>query len=316
MRPATCLPILGAALVLIAGPFPAAAAAADLPLPADRTWVLEADLRQMEDHGLGLIADAIDTLPIAEHLQSIAHFQVSRDLHSIIATGTADPASGLAYCRGSFDVDALYQLAELAPGHAQATFHGHRLDSWDGAERTGWGCIVDAHLVLLAREQAPLELALDTLDGRAPALGATAQLAMLEPNAAGALLRGAALVAGGLPTQHGHSALVRHLQTLSLVVQPSGDGLGGVLTGTTIDAATAGRMLRLLQGLQAMHELSPSSSEHPLVQAVLDTLTLVSSGNTLTATWTISGKALAQGVAKAQHALSLRAQAPSPTRSP
>jgi hypothetical protein len=259
------------------------AAATALPvLPADRTWLLRLDLREIGRSGLAPLLERIDNAPQTQYLEDIGHLQVSRDIASVVVSGTYAPDSGVAYCAGTFDVDALHQLVEQIPDHAERAWHGHRIDTWQGANdpKPSWACLVDDHLLLFGRAEAQIDRALDALDGGAGAGPAGGALLAAMPASAGALASGAAVDLEALPAARKHSLVMKHIVSLALVARQSGRELQLAITGCTNAEVVAKRLARLVAGLQAMAQLSVEDTpKHPLIALLVDHAAVASSGN-------------------------------------
>ncbi len=265
----------------------APAAVALPPLPDDRAWLLCLDLRAIGRSGLAPLLERIDNAPQTQYLEDIGHLQVSRDISSVVVSGTYAPDSGVAYCAGTFDVDALHDLVEKIPDHAERTWHGHRIDSWQGASdpKPSWACVVNDHLLLFGRAEVQLDRALDALDGSATALSASAPLLAALPASAGALACGAAVDLDQLPAARKHSLVMKRILSLGLVVRQTGGDLQLELTGTTTSEAVAKRLARLVGGLQALAQLSVEDTPaHPLMALMVDHAVVASAGANLLVT--------------------------------
>ncbi len=168
-----------AAVAICAG----AAAAAGLPLetlPSSARWMLHLDAAALRDSPLGReILAAIPGTPAEAQLNSFAAMagcDVRRDLAAISACGSGGADQGVViYLRGSWDLRKI-QAALAANSPVTTAAHGRHtiLHCTDAAAPEGFTrqsyCLASSNLVLLANREATLRLALDALDGNAPAL--------------------------------------------------------------------------------------------------------------------------------------------------
>ena len=262
MKNRPCLLLLVATIAGFAG---VAAAAGTLPLetlPANAKWVLHLDAKALHDSSLG--KELLAALPGTPADTSLKAFDatfacdIRCDLTAVTICGSGTVTQGgLVYLRGNWNLRKL--SAGLTASHQPTTaaYGRHAILSWvDAKPAEGFvcsiACLVSSNLVLLAKHETTLRQALDTLDGKAPALATVPrfwQLAAMDTNA---VLRVVAMDPKELLADLPQAAMLPAADSLRLALQADAQGahLRGIIQTPNPEAAS--QMQMELVGLQTV----------------------------------------------------------------
>jgi len=254
------------ALVMLAGG--AGQAAAGLPLemlPATSRWVLHLDVQALGATPVGkeILAALTDSsaetdLQAAEATLGLV---LRRDIvcATVCGAGNAEQG-GVLYLRGSWDATRLDRTLAANSGFSRTAYGRHALLSWrlspTASGKPGGrqnACLAATDLLLLASRPADLQQALDTLDGKTPALATVSQFrrqaSLLDTNAC---LRLVARDVKDLFGDEPEMAALPATESMRLALAPEGAGASVRAVAKMASAEGAQQMQGMLTGLQTM----------------------------------------------------------------
>jgi hypothetical protein len=132
--------------------------------------------------------------------QTIFNFDPRKQLHglTLYSAGKA-PEDGVLLVYADFDLDRLITMAKAAEDYQSTTNKQHVIHNWidekngrDGVKSRTYAAIQGAHIVVLARREAPVARALEVLDRAAPNLAGSGLFPQLGADGAGNCIEAAA----------------------------------------------------------------------------------------------------------------------------
>jgi len=195
-------------------------------VPADAKWVVHLDVDAMRDSALVRMAydngmehaEAIEKH--AEQFCSLLGINPEDDLHGLTVYGKQfNDEQIVLIVSADLNQVMLVQRVLGAPGHSSQKHGQYELHTWSGGHGSATGAFFKPGVMVLARSEADVANALDTLDGKSPSLAGNASaLAAKVPSGTMLVARGIGLSTVPLPYK---SPLIKQAESLSLVIGES-----------------------------------------------------------------------------------------------
>jgi len=236
-------------------------------VPAEPAWVLHVDCDSLRQTATGQYLLGEMEKPEGQArfavFQTIFNFDPHKQLHGLTLYSTDNaPEEEVLLIYADFDPDRLITIAKAAEDYQSATYKQHVIHNWidetkearDGVKPRTYAAIQGAHIVVLARQKAPVARALDVLDRAAPNLAGGGAFPQLSADGAGNCIEAAAWkldFSNSDPT----AVLFRLAKMGRLRVGEAQGQVQGTLSLEANDAEVARLMSSVGQGVLALMKL-------------------------------------------------------------
>jgi hypothetical protein len=309
--------LLAAALLL---PAALPAAADPLPrghIPEDARWVLHVNIDAARNTPAWELLRTRFVEPQHPQLdeklrlvEALTGVKVPQDLHDLTFFGSAfDDTAVCLLIHAPFDQDRTTTFLKLDREFSTLDHHGHTILTWRDKDRDRlmYGAFAGPDLAVVAPTAKMVGLALDTLDGKSPAVKPTSPLAPPSPPRlsvspvdsprAAPVLWLAALTLSDLPrVQKVDSPFLLQVDDASLALTLADDKLAARLAVTAKNDKAAQQLTATAEGLRAMIQLSAADEHAPVrvkvLASALQNLALRADGKSVTVDWTLSSDKL------------------------
>jgi hypothetical protein len=283
------------ALTLTAALLFAASRAAAGPLDASRVpaaarWVVHLDQEAVRGSALRPVLDEAASHPkVAPKLallEALTGLDPQEDMRGVtIVGGEGGERQATVLVAGRFEREKLLLILRAMDGYEESSYGGHTIHSWPDKSRSRpprmYGCFVGEELAVIGGHLAGVRQVLDTIDGKADAAAASPLWEGLLTAEGRPLALAAAREVRHLQDLEEKAAVLRHVESLFLLLEETQDGfvLGGRLQATTAEAA--GKIRQVLLGLQALVELS--DEQEPALREFAASLAVAVEGSSVSA---------------------------------
>ena len=253
-------------------------ALAELPawtkdVAADAKWVIRVDVKALTGSAIGKhLLEQMTTeqrANLAKFTETFG-FDPTANLDSVVLYGAAyGPTAGVAVFHGQFDRDKLLKLLAANEGHEESKFGDRVIHRWtqkpEGPNDDGvrFGAFAAEGVIVIGRAKAPVEAALNVLDGKAESLAGAKEAALsdLTPAPAGTFVQAAAKDFRLPEDAPPKAAFLRNMQAGHLLLGEAKDEAFAILAVTATAAETAQKMRQMLTGFVALGQLALAQAE-------------------------------------------------------
>jgi hypothetical protein len=262
-------------------------------IAADATWVAHADFDRLRDTAFGrYLLDEMQK-PEAETrfaaFQAVYRFDPRRDLRTVTLYGVgANHEDAVALVNARFDADHLVTLVKANDTHQSSAHRQYTIHSWidnkkmkpDGTGPRTYAAAHSSGHVVFGRTAELVGRGLDVLDGHARSLKDGGGFTDLD-GAANAVFFLAGADFSAISTIDPKAAILQKTRSGRLTVGESGDTVELTARVEANDAATAGQIQSIAQGLIALMSLQ---TRDPNATRLAQATSIALNGTVVTAT--------------------------------
>ena len=277
-------------------------------LPQDTRWVIHMDvdgarlatplwelarLRLVEPQRAAM-------MPKLTILERITGMKLPQDLHDVTLFGSSfDEGAVCVRIHGPMDQPNVVAFLRNDPEFQQRDYNGHDILRWrdKGRDRLIYAAFAPGNFAVLSPDPKTIETALDTLDGKSPALKADSPLAPVPPPVAVTranppIFWMAAEHLSELPrAQPVESPVLSQIDAASVGLRWANDRAVAELLVQASSDHTAQQLQAVAEGVKAFVALSAAEEHAPprlrLLSGALQQLTVQTDGKTLKGDWSL-----------------------------
>ncbi len=275
-----------------AAPFPSRA------IPSEARWWLHWDVEAWNrtvpgQTFLGLLKQEEAERKLAA-FKAVFGFDPRTDIAGITLCGAG--RHGAVILQGRFDRERILTLLKAADGYSETSTGNHVIYSWldekkkdkgNGQRKRIYGAFHGVSTVILSEYESVVQMVLDTLDGRHPAV----QLARTDEAAVGGFLYG---MATELPAETRPNAHLPGAQNVRLWVGEIGGQIRCHVSATMASEEKAAQLQKVLEGLRAMAMLN--AEQDPRAARWAQSLVVETSGSRISAQLEVPSEDVAQAI--------------------
>lgn len=236
-------------------------------IAADSTWVAHADLDRLRQTEIGKLLMAEQQHPEAARrlaaLQAITGVDILNDIADLTLYGRDEKEQNtIVVCRGTLDTEQLTRLVRGSETYDATPYGTHTIHGWNDPKRgTGlnaFGAVIPGQAVILGQAAAPIQRALDLMDGKSTPLAPESRLAALVSNQQAPIVLAAARF-DQIEHLAPQATMLREATAGTLCLTEAAGKVMATLAIDTETAETAQRIQSVVQGLQAFGMLNASA---------------------------------------------------------
>jgi len=276
-------------------------------VPAEVQWVVHVDFDALRSAAVAqqLAGEWLEREATKKQLEQVRRLigaDLLNDLHAATLFGTSyQPSAGVILLQAKVDRRRVRALLSMAPDFQTQVHDSRELCTWthreNGREKSLTACLTHEKAIVVGEDAEQVILAVDTLDGKHPAVDDDSPLAAPAPEGTVLFAAACGLAEAELPFR---SPLVRQAQRMILAFGESDQQVFLKATAVARDTESAEQFRAAVDGLRALAMLQAGSD--PLATRLFKDFKLSIEEETVHLDWRVPAEDVIEAIQKAQGA--------------